>query len=123
LSGYDSEEVQCVEVVGLSLQNFPIDALGVREFPLLMERHCLLELGLQCRRNWSLDLRAWPPVLGIHRISSRLWTKFYRHGARENGHGSFSTSREREICVVGPFVASLARLGGPIRRLGQANSL
>src|SRR5262245_37693498 len=59
LSGYGAEQMHRIEVVGQSLLNFPVEALGLREVSLLMERHCLLELGLQCRRSRSLELQAW----------------------------------------------------------------
>ena len=37
-------------------QNFAIDLLRLRELPSLMQRHPLIELGLQRRRSRSLDL-------------------------------------------------------------------
>ena len=47
LEGNDSEKVQRIEVIGLLLQNSPIDALRIRQFSLLVQRQSLLEFGLQ----------------------------------------------------------------------------
>jgi hypothetical protein len=47
LTSNDSEEVQRIKMVWLPLQNLPIAALRVCQFPLLVQRHSLIELGLQ----------------------------------------------------------------------------
>ena len=52
-----SEQMQRIKVVRLPLQNFPIEALRVCQFSLPMQRHSLIELGLQCHRSWLLCLR------------------------------------------------------------------
>ena len=57
LKGNDSEQMQRIKVVWLLTQNFPIDALRLRQLSLLMQRHSLLELGLQCHRSRILCLR------------------------------------------------------------------
>ena len=49
MGGNDSEQVERIKVVRLLPQNFTIDALRVRQLPLLMQRQRLIELGLQLR--------------------------------------------------------------------------
>ena len=49
--GNGSELMQRLKMIWLLSQNFPIDALRVRMFPLLMQRCSLIELGLQCHRS------------------------------------------------------------------------
>jgi hypothetical protein len=45
-------------MIWLLLQNFPIDTLSVRQFPLLMERYPLIELSLKAHRGRILGLRS-----------------------------------------------------------------
>jgi hypothetical protein len=56
--------MQSIKMVWLPLQNFPIAALRVCQFPLLVQRHSLIELGLQYRRNRILCLRLGVTCLG-----------------------------------------------------------
>jgi hypothetical protein len=47
MKGNDSKPMQRTEVIRLSLQNPPKDALRLRKIPLLMQRYSLREFGLQ----------------------------------------------------------------------------
>jgi hypothetical protein len=58
LKGNDSEQMQRVKVVWLLTQNFPINALRLHQLSLLMQRHSLIELGLQYYRSRILCLRS-----------------------------------------------------------------
>jgi hypothetical protein len=49
--------VKRTKMVWLPLQNFPVATLRVCQLSLPMQRHSLVELGLQCRRSRLLCLR------------------------------------------------------------------
>ena len=49
--------MQHINVVRLLLQDFPAEAFRLRQSSLLMQRHSLLKLGLQCQHPWILCLR------------------------------------------------------------------
>jgi len=55
----DAQHVQRIEMAGLGIENFQVDAFGRRQIALPVPHQSLPEPGLQCRHFLHLRRRSW----------------------------------------------------------------